>query len=215
MKTLNIPFIEGLESLEYDALKTEMDAKAAHGAIDVVDWPEEFPHKPEAKFSIARSRTHIIVVYKVKGLGIRATVTANNGPVWQDSCCEFFVSDPSDGTYYNFEMNCIGYVLASKRKNRNDFIYFPEEQHSRIIRHTSLERKPFEDPDNEYSWDMAICIPFDLIGVDAENLPSSVRANFYKCADYSAHPHYLSWNPIDVPSPDFHLPEFFGTLNLK
>ncbi len=214
MKTLDIPFIEGLESLGYEALKTEMETVAAHGAIDVVDWPEQFPHKPEVEFHAARSRTHIVIFYKVRGQGIRATVTEDNGPVWQDSCCEFFVGDPQDGTYYNFEMNCIGYVLASKRKSREDFRYFTEEQLSRIIRHTSLERTPMEDAGKEYSWDMAICIPLDLIGIDPEHLPASVRANFYKCADMSAQPHYLSWNPIDVPSPDFHLPAFFGELNI-
>lgn len=63
-------------------------------------------------------------------------------------------------------------------------------------------------------WSVAMCIPFRLIGVDPDNLPSSLKANFYKCADKAAHPHFLSWNPIPVPSPDFHRPEHFGTLYL-
>ena len=45
--------------------------------------------------------------------------------------------------------------------------------------------------------------------------PESIRANFYKCGDKTAHPHYLSWSPIDTPKPDFHRPEFFGELILK
>jgi hypothetical protein len=28
----------------------------------------------------------------------------------------------------------------------------------------------------------------------------------------AAHPHYLSWNRIDIPQPDFHRPDFFGEL---
>jgi hypothetical protein len=42
-----------------------------------------------------------------------------------------------------------------------------------------------------------------------------LRANFYKCADNTRIPHYVSWNPIEVASPDFHRPEFFGELLLE
>ncbi|MBO7233161.1 MAG: hypothetical protein J6V16_08435, partial [Bacteroidales bacterium] len=28
-------------------------------------------------------------------------------------------------------------------------------------------------------------------------------------------PHYLSWQPINTEKPDFHRPEFFGTLYCK
>jgi hypothetical protein len=38
------------------------------------------------------------------------------------------------------------------------------------------------------------------------------RANFYKCGDKTSHPHWLTWNPVDKPRPDFHLPQYFGTL---
>ena len=62
------------------------------------------------------------------------------------------------------------------------------------------------------SWRVGVVIPFDLIGIDSENLPHCIRANFYKCGDKTAHPHYLSWSPIDTPKPDFHRPEFFGEL---
>ena len=47
-----------------------------------------------------------------------------------------------------------------------------------------------------------------------ENLPKAVRGNFYKCGDKTAHPHFVSWNPVGTPSPDFHRPEFFGELLL-
>ena len=41
------------------------------------------------------------------------------------------------------------------------------------------------------------------------------RANVYKCADKSSHPHWLTWNRVDRVKPDFHRPEFFGTLVFK
>ena len=38
---------------------------------------------------------------------------------------------------------------------------------------------------------------------------------FYKCGDKTAHPHFLSWNPVGTPAPDFHRPDFFGELILR
>ncbi|WP_084088461.1 carbohydrate-binding family 9-like protein [Fodinibius roseus] len=35
---------------------------------------------------------------------------------------------------------------------------------------------------------------------------------FYKIADKTSHPHYLSWALIEHPEPHFHLPEYFGTI---
>ena len=31
-----------------------------------------------------------------------------------------------------------------------------------------------------------------------------IRVNCYKCRDLTAKPHYLFWNPVDHPTPDFH-----------
>ena len=34
------------------------------------------------------------------------------------------------------------------------------------------------------------------------------RMNLYKCGDDLSHPHFLSWQPIEAPKPNFHLPAF-------
>lgn len=211
MKTLEIPFISGLESLSFEELDKRMETGAAKDFICEVNW-QTYPYKPTAAFRVARSESHLVIFYDVKGLDLRAAALEDNGPVWEDSCCEFFVSDLSDGTYYNFELNCVGTLLAAKRRSRTDADMFSPDQLARIIRHSSLEKKPYEEADVIHSWSTAICIPFDLIGLNASNLPEGIRANFYKCADMTAHPHYLSWNRIDVPTPDFHRPDHFGLL---
>ena len=41
------------------------------------------------------------------------------------------------------------------------------------------------------------------------------KANFYKCADRTSHPHWLTWSEVDNPTPSFHIPTSFGTLNFK
>ena len=90
----------------------------------------------------------------------------------------------------------------------------PKEQMKKILRFAHLEGGPL-DKEGVQTWRVGVVIPFELIGVDPGNLPHSIRANFYKCGDKTAHPHYLSWSPIDTPKPDFHRPEFFGELLLK
>ncbi len=44
---------------------------------------------------------------------------------------------------------------------------------------------------------------------------SLLKANFYKCGDELQTPHFLSWNPIEIEKPDFHRPDFFGTLRFE
>ena len=125
---------------------------------------------------------------------------------------EFFVKDPAAGHYYNFEFNCIGTCLASKKRNREDREFVAPGDMSRIIRHTSLDKAVFEEKEGIFDWQLVVGIPFDIFGVDPGNVPGILRANFYKCGDETSHPHYLSWNPVGTPSPDFHCPEFFGEL---
>jgi len=38
----------------------------------------------------------------------------------------------------------------------------------------------------------------------------SWRANFYKISEKGSNPHFITWNPVDNPMPDFHLPGYFG-----
>ncbi len=211
MKTLNIPFIDGLESMNYAELHEAMETGATKSLVNVVNW-EEYPYCPDVAFLVARSKTHLCVLYHVKGFDLRATALEDNGNVWEDSCCEFFVADPTDGTYYNFEMNCIGSLLAAKRTGREDAVPFSIEKLQRVVRHSTLPHESCELEGETFEWSVAMCIPFDMIGVDSTSLPQYLMVNFYKCGDKTAHPHFLSWNPIDVPSPDFHRPEFFGKI---
>jgi len=38
------------------------------------------------------------------------------------------------------------------------------------------------------------------------------KANFYKCGDETAVPHYGAWSPPLAPTPDFHRPDSFGSI---
>ena len=215
VKRIRVPFIEGLENMTLQELDLAMEKSAAKFAVCENNWPKEAPYTPDCNGSIARTASHLAVMFHVRGLDLRATQIEDNGRSWEDSCCEFFVTDPYDGTYYNFELTCIGSLLSSKRKSRLDSVLREKEDVARVIRHSSLAHEETEISDRIFSWTVAMLIPYDLIGIDRDNVPVSVRDNFYKCGDLTAHPHFLSWNPIGTPKPDFHRPEYFGELILR
>ena len=207
--------IEGLEKMSLQELDLTMEEKATKFSVSEHNWPKDAPYAPDCNGSIARSSTHLAVMFHVRGLDIRATEMEDNGRSWEDSCCEFFVSDPFDGTYYNFELTCAGSILAAKGSGRQNREVRDKDLVARIIRHRSLGRVPMVVTGQIIGWTVAMLIPFDLIGIDPANLPVSVRGNFYKCGDLTAHPHFLSWNPIGTPKPDFHRPDYFGELILR
>lgn len=215
IKRVRAPFIEGLEGMNLSELDLAMENSASKFAVCERNWPKDAPYAPDCNGSIARSATHLAVMFHVRGLDLRAKALEDNGKSWEDSCCEFFVTDPYDGTYYNLELTCIGSLLASKRTSRTNKTMIPSTLLSSVIRHSSLERKEIDIKDRIFGWTTAMLIPFELIGLDRNNLPVSLRGNFYKCGDSTAHPHYLSWNPIRTPKPDFHRPEFFGEIIFK
>jgi ribosomal protein S8E len=43
----------------------------------------------------------------------------------------------------------------------------------------------------------------------------SWRANFYKIAEINSNKHYITWNVVKNPTPQFHLPQYFGVLNFQ
>lgn len=214
-KHLLIPFIALLENMSFAELELAMEKDAAKATVTEVNWPEAYRYRPDCSVAIARSETCLVLLYRVTGLDLRATALEDNGRSWEDSCVEFFVENPTNGSYYNFELTCIGSLLASNKLSPRETRRFTPEQLSRIKRFSTLPHEAIEEKDTVRSWTVAMLIPFDLIGVDPDALPEKLRGNFYKCGDLTAHPHFVSWNPVVTPKPDFHRPEFFGDLYLR
>ena len=210
MNTINVPFV----NLDNQTLDTALELGGARFDVACVNWPETFPYAPLCSGRVARTKDALVVDFRVSGLDLRAQNMEDNGRQWEDSCVEVFIKDPNKADYYNFEINALGKVLACYGPVREGRTRRPQEQMKKILRFAHLEGGPLEK-EGIQSWRVGVVIPFELIGVDPGNLPHSIRANFYKCGDKTAHPHYLSWSPIDTPKPDFHRPEFFGELLLK
>ncbi|MGH2565575.1 MAG: carbohydrate-binding family 9-like protein, partial [Ginsengibacter sp.] len=41
------------------------------------------------------------------------------------------------------------------------------------------------------------------------------KVNFYKCGDKLPKPHFLTWNTVETEDPDFHAPEYFGSMEFS
>ena len=204
-------FIRNIESLRNDEVRLVMRDRLEPYPIDCVNW-EAYPYAPRVNVRVAHSDTALALMFEVEEEHLRAVTTTSNGPVWEDSCVEFFVKNPAGEGYFNFEINCIGTALAALRRSRTDADHFDEERMARVRHFGSLPHEPIDSVGEGQRWWMVEIIPFSLLGV--ESAPQSLRCNFYKCGDGCRKPHFLSWSPIPTAEPNFHCPEFFGVVDL-
>ena len=212
MKKLKVPYLETLDVLDLSSVGLLME-KAQRESIDVINW-EEYSYKPIVAFDIARSKVNLYIRYFVKGNSLKALYETDGSPVYQDSCVEFFMKRVDDPNYYNFEFNCIGTCDAARRTSRDIKTSLSQEEYKSIIRLPSVRRRAFEEIKGIHTWNLIVVIPLKLMGLDPSNLPEKILGNFYKCADETMNPHFVSWSPIDLPEPNFHCPEFFGEIYL-
>lgn len=213
MNRIKIPFLPTLDVIDLTSAGFVMETKAKRFFVNEINW-ETYPYNPITVVDIARSSKMLFLRFFVKGNSLKAIYKDDDSPVHMDSCVEFFMKRVEDDFYYNFEFNCIGTCDAARRKSRTEKESLSPEEYASIQRYPSLERKPFLEKEGVYSWELAVAIPFTLMGIDPDNLPEKILANFYKCADDTKYSHYVSWNPIETEQPDFHRPEFFGELYL-
>ena len=184
--------------------------------VSKVNW-NEYPYCPKVEFRVAHTEDAILLHFKVTEASVRARYGEDNGSVWTDSCVEFFSIPAGDGIYYNIECNCIGTVLVGVGPQRNNREHAPADVTVQIQRWSSLGRTPFEERVEEVTWEVALVVPYtvffkhQITSLDGKE----IKANFYKCGDELQTPHFLSWNPIEIEQPDFHRPDFFGTLEME
>ena len=185
--------------------------------INNVNWPDRFPYAPETRVEVRNDHDNLYLHYYVKSEQLRAVTTEDQGPVWEDQCVEFFCQVPGDRHYINFECNCIGAMVASRRLSRTEEVVpFKPEEMARIARRCTYPRQAIPEQDGLFEWEVELTIPLSLIFRDREPVfPQTLRANFYKCGDKTKKPHFLSWQPITLPNPNFHCPEFFGEIVLE
>lgn len=213
MKTIEVPFLEFDTDFPSMGTVSERLSHLEKNKIDQLNW-ERFDYKPDTVFSIGFTGHEIMLRYWIEEDFFKAEKTESNQNVFEDSCVEFFIAPADDGIYYNLEINAIGTCLLGSGKSRADRIRADRRIIEPIRRISSEGNVPVPETTGKKSWNITLAIPFKVFFRHQINTLKGMRcrANFYKCGDKLARPHYLTWSPVKTEKPDFHRPEFFGSL---
>jgi len=179
-------------------------------------------HRPFTQAKVLYDEACLYVFFRVEDRYVVSRHAGYQSRVCDDSCVEFFVQPKAGLGYFNFEMNCGGHLLLYYVEDPirigNDFkkrTAVPWELASHIAIYHSLPDLVNEEMVEATSWGIEYAVPLRLFEEYAGSLGAlpgqAWRANFYKCADGSSHPHWASWAPIGAEL-NFHCPEFFGTI---
>jgi hypothetical protein len=213
-KMLKVKEIEYKGEVGLKQVSQLLEEHTALQAIDILNW-DQFSYRPDVAFRIAHSNNAIWLKYYVTEKHILASVGDTNGLVARDSCVEFFFDPLGDGNYYNFEFNCIGTVHLAYGPGRGQREYVDPKVIGNLIDvESSLGSKTFTERTGDFSWEMTVIIPADILTHNPEIKLKGLQgsANFYKCGDATTQRHYVTWNPVGTAKPDYHRPEYFGTL---
>lgn len=205
MKSYTVKSVEGTP-------KAADFEKAGYAEINQYPWGGAY--RPAARGALLRGKDRFYLRLEAAEPkeNIRAQATGIFQSVHLDSCLEFFFC-PVQGRadYINLELNPAGALHIAVGPSRQ------QRELRRDVDIARLSVQPFQEEENGLCrWGVSLEIPFSLIAFllgETEYQPGPVlQGNFYKCGDETPVPHYGVWNPIDWPQPDYHRPEFFGTI---
>lgn len=178
-------------------------------------------HHPQVQAKLAYDEAGIAVCFRVADQYVVSRHTAFNDMVCLDSCVEFFFRPAGAEGYFNFEVNCGGtlhasYVRNPERKPGGGFIDWTPlsaEDGAKVRILSSLPKTVEPEITDPTVWTLSLFIPFTVLksycGAAADSR-EGWRANLYKCADHSSHPHWGAWNAVEPLN--FHQPKLFGEL---
>ena len=193
-------------------------------ALDIDQFRAEgSTHKPRTQAKVLYDVQNIYVFWRVHDRFVRCKRTAYNSATHRDSCVEFFFQPRGPGTpHFAVEINCGGtlmmaYVTDPTRKDGKlaGWKRLPPE-HGGLVRvfHT-MPKSVLPEIKEPTDWKIEAAIPRASMepycGPLGEPAGQTWRANFYKCADESSHPHFGSWSAVGGRL-NFHQPEFFGEI---
>ncbi len=212
------------------SVPVDLDSKWDEGqwqgveALEILNYMGDKPsHFPRAEAKLIYDEANIHVFFRVEDRFVRSVATEYHGSVWEDSCAEFFFTpgtDISEG-YFNIEMNCCGVMLMAHQTGLGQNTVSVAVDDCQKIEIVSSIKEKTVDPEiaEPLTWSLQYRVPALMLEkyASVEKPAAGViwRANFYKCGDETSHPHWLTWSPVDRPSPNFHLPEFFGEIEFE
>lgn len=191
-------------------------------ALRVADFhPDSTDHHPLTEVKVASSGDHLHLRWRVQDRFVRSVVTTPNDYICSDSCVEFFFAPAAGLGYCNLEINAGGTILASYIEDPTivdehftKVRMFEPADLKQIIVHTSMQSVVDPEITIPTTWEVSVDLPLSVIrryvGPDAA-LRGEWRANFYKCADLTSHPHWAAWSSTGR-NKSFHQRDLFGTI---
>lgn len=164
-------------------------------------------HDVQAWFQVAYDSEAIYVKLTAREAHIRAELTGLLDEICDDSCLEFFLCPmEGDDRYFNIECNPNGKLYHGFGTNVHNLQrLIPEEP----AIHPVVTR-------TEDGWTAEYAIPYTLIRLffpDFSPAPGkAVKANCYKCGNFTVAPHWLCWCKVSEELSTFHCPAYFGTM---
>jgi hypothetical protein len=192
-------------------------------SIKIGKYMGEVPKfRPTVEAKMMYDDENVYVIFRVKDRFVRSIVQEYNGNVSGDSCVEFFFSpDPNfPSRYFNLEVNAGGtplifYVVQPFSDYKK---LLPDEIREIEIAH-SLPEKVDPEITDPVTWTIEYRLPLSILNKYSNVTrpgPGVIwKANFYKTGSLTSDPNYITWAFVDYPQPNFHLPEFFGTIEFQ
>jgi hypothetical protein len=176
--------------------------------------------KPLVKAKMMYDKDNLYLIYKVEDRHVRIQNDKFNGPVSHDACVEFFFSPDTEWPlrYFNLEINAGGTALMAFHQDGKRVNMVEDDFKNVEIAHT-LPRKVDQEISEPVTWFIEVKLPLVLLkkysSISQPKKGVTWKANFYKTSSRSTNPHYITWSVVNNPVPQFHLPQFFGTLRFQ
>lgn len=200
----------------------EQDWKEAHSLKLEHFFATDHDHKPETRIKLSYTQEYLRVLFHVVDNYVICKYNKYLDPVCRDSCVEFFVQPSETHGYFNFEINCGGTLLLyyiedetrGTKQTFNKYEKVPWAIAKDIQIYSTMPPLTLEEITKPTTWTIELSIPLSVFQHYIPNLSyeegSQFRANFYKCADESSHPHWASWAPLEQKN--FHQPTSFRPI---
>ena len=116
----------------------------------------------------------------------------------------FIKPDNHDERYLNFEFNPKGVLHLGIGSGR----------HGREPIDVSRDIFSIYSDAKEGDWTLKFYIPDSFLLERFGKISRVFKGNAFKCGDMTDHVHYATWSEVEVDSPDYHVPDFFGIFEM-
>ena len=176
--------------------------------------------RPVAKAKMMYDDENVYLIFRVEDRYVRIQMQNFNSGVSGDACVEFFFSPDSSLPlhYFNLEINAGGTALMGYHYGEKRTMLTTEDFEKVEIAH-SLPKKLDQEITEPITWTIECKLPLTILrkfsNVTDPKPGVTWKANFFKTSSRSSNPHYITWSFVDNIKPQFHLPQFFGTVKFK